>query len=116
MENVPNLASKANHEFLEHILDSLRFALAQRFYYVAYSIQRSSEHGVAPRRERLIVLGTRIDVANIVGLDSDESILRLFPLPSHGMVTIRSALRDLRQKTEILNLGSGHREKRAWEH
>ena len=102
MENVPNLAGKANREILQRLLSTFRHRDGERRYYAHYSILAASDFGVAQKRLRMFVIGVRADIAKKVGIKSDEDVLRLFPVPTHGIVSIRAALHGLLQKERDL--------------
>jgi site-specific DNA-cytosine methylase len=55
---------------------------------------------VAQARRRVIIISIRRDVAECVGIHSDEDVLDVFPRPTHGTASIRSAFVGLQQKFE----------------
>lgn len=99
MENVVGLQIRAP-ELLRQIVDALRFRDGERRYYANWKILSASNYGVPQKRKRIIVLSVRCDVAEKVGIYSDEDVLRLFPMPTHGTVSIRSAFEGLEQVWE----------------
>jgi site-specific DNA-cytosine methylase len=99
MENVTGLAY-VTPELLERILDAYRFDNGRREYYAAWKILSAGNYGVAQNRKRVIVIAVRRDIAERVGIDSDDKVLEAFPRPTHGMVSIRSALDGLEQSFE----------------
>jgi DNA-cytosine methyltransferase len=96
MENVEGLVI-VTPELLESILDALRFVDGKRAYYVNWKVLSASDYGVPQRRRRVIIISIRKDVAEAVGIHSDRDVLGVFPLPTTGMVSIRSALEGLQQ-------------------
>jgi site-specific DNA-cytosine methylase len=60
----------------------------------------SQDFGVPQDRRRLFVIGIRKDVAEKIGIRSDEDVLQVFPKKPYRWVTIRSALSSLRQREE----------------
>jgi DNA (cytosine-5)-methyltransferase 1 len=68
-----------------------------RLYYVNWHVLSASGFGVPQKRDRLFFLGVRKDVAEAVGIASDDDVLTLFPEPNPFSVSVRSALQDLRQ-------------------
>jgi site-specific DNA-cytosine methylase len=96
MENVTGLAIRSP-ALLGRILDSIRFDSRRRAYYANWRVLSAADHGVAQDRRRVIILSVRRDVAEMVGICSDEDVLSMFPRPTHGRVSIRSALQGLRQ-------------------
>jgi DNA-cytosine methyltransferase len=99
MENVTGLAIRSP-ELLERIVQALRLDEGRRAYYVNWRILSAGDHGVAQARKRVIIISVRKDVAERVGIGSDEKILDLFPKPLRGMVNIRSAFEGLKQTAE----------------
>jgi len=97
MENVVGLQIRAPL-LLRKVVDSLRFDGGERRYYVNWKILTASHYGVPQRRKRIIILSIRRDVAERVGIGSDEDVLRLFPRPTHGDVNIRSAFTGLERR------------------
>lgn len=96
-ENVPNLAS-VYRSLLDAALEVLRFTDAgERVYFAAHRVLRADDYGTPQRRIRLILIAVRVDVAESVGIRSDDDVLRVFPRPTHGPVSVRSALEGLRQ-------------------
>lgn len=95
-ENVPALASRHRGLFA-NALDALRFdgANNERRYYVNSAVLCAADFGVPQMRRRLIFIGVRKDVAEAVGIWSEDQLVRLFPLRTSGHVTIRSALEGL---------------------
>jgi len=99
MENVVGLLIRAP-QLLDKIVDSIRFDGGERRYYANWKILSASHYGVPQRRKRIIILSVRRDVAERVGIHSDKDVLGLFPKPTHGEVSIRSAFRGLEQRPE----------------
>ena len=104
-ENVPNLASKKNRRLFDEFLEALRYKRLAgkenlRAYYANWHILSSQDFGVPQDRRRLFVIGIRKDVAEKIGIRSDEDVLQVFPKKPYRWVTIRSALRSLRQREE----------------
>lgn len=87
-ENVPNLASVANGEVLEHLLA----ALAEAGYGATSQVMLAADYGVPQMRKRLIVVGAR-----------DGAAIPMPPSPTHAgdgahlprHVSSRAALGDL---------------------
>lgn len=97
MENVPGLVMMTP-ELFERIRASLKFNMnSERAYYVNWKILAASDYGVPQKRKRIIVVSIRKDVAESIGITSDQDVLRVFPMPTSGMVTTRSALNNLEQ-------------------
>jgi site-specific DNA-cytosine methylase len=99
MENVEGLPNRYGDR-LEEILDALRFDRGRRAYYVNWKVLSAADHGVAQDRRRVIVISVRTDVAERVGIRSDEDVRRVFPRPTHGLVSVSSALEGLEQTPE----------------
>ncbi len=96
-ENVPALVSRYGTLF-RRAVHELRFAeTGERLYYVAHAVLSSADFGVAQARNRLFVVGIRQDVAEAVGITSDEAVSFVFPDSTHLPVSVRSALADLGQ-------------------
>ena len=97
-ENVPALATRHKRIF-EGALDELRYSgnSRARAYFVASAVLSAADFGVAQDRRRLFILGVRRDVAEAIGIDSDEGVKAIFPEPTHASVSVRSALAGLRQ-------------------
>lgn len=97
LENVPQLATTYG-TLLKAALEVLRFTDAgERVYFAAHRVVRADDYGTPQRRIRLILIAVRVDVAESVGIRSDDDVLRVFPRPTHGPVSVRSALEGLRQ-------------------
>jgi DNA-cytosine methyltransferase len=99
MENVTGLP-ELYPELLENILEALRFDRTSRAYYADWRILSAGDYGVPQNRRRIIIISIRTDVAERVGIHSDEEVLQVFPRPTHGMVSIRSAFEGLEQGFE----------------
>lgn len=98
-ENVPAFASRGAEVF-QRVLRALRFPTDQsgdRAYYANWEVLSASSYGVPQRRQRLFIIGVRKDVGDAVGIESDESVLGVFPPPTRGEVSIRSAFASLNQ-------------------
>jgi DNA-cytosine methyltransferase len=101
MENVVGLTRGRNRSRLKEILQALRFGEAGgRVYYVDWKILTAADYGVGQDRARVIVISIRKDVADRLGIHSDEDVRHVFPRPTHGMVSVRSALEGLEQRSE----------------
>jgi DNA (cytosine-5)-methyltransferase 1 len=96
MENVPGLVY-VTPDLFQRILNALRFEEGKRAYYVNWKILSAGDYGVAQARKRVIAISIRKDIAERVGIDSDEKVMEVFPRPTHGMVSIRSAFEGLEQ-------------------
>ena len=108
-ENVPNLTSKKNGRLFAEFLEALRYKRLTgkenlRAYYANWKILSSADFGVPQDRRRLFVIGIREDVAEKIGIRSDEDVLRVFPNEPYRWVSIRSALSSLRQREEDIAL------------
>lgn len=88
IENVPTMKSS------EVFSDSLN-RLRKWGYKVNYKVMCSSHFGVPQRRRRLIVVGIRPDVCDVVGIQSEDDILDLYPEPSSYEPTIEDGIGDL---------------------
>jgi DNA-cytosine methyltransferase len=97
MENVPALATRAPKLF-QRIQDKLRFSSrSERLYYVNHVVLTASDFGVPQKRRRLFVIAIRVDVAQAIGIESDDLVRQAFPSSTHFGATVRNALRDLDQ-------------------
>ena len=85
IENVPEISN--SHPF-QVATDRLR----HHGYKVNHQVLISSRFGVPQRRRRLFVVAVRGDVAEKVGIKSDEDILSLYPIGSDYEVSVREAL------------------------
>jgi DNA (cytosine-5)-methyltransferase 1 len=100
MENVPGIVIRTP-EFLERMLDAFRFNGGNRAYYSKWKILSAHEHGVAQKRRRVFVISVREDVAESVGIHSDEMVDEVFPQPStNNVLNIRAALQGLDQSVQ----------------
>jgi DNA (cytosine-5)-methyltransferase 1 len=98
-ENVPAFASGRGTEVFQRFLRELRSprdALG-RAYYAASAVLSASDYGVPQKRLRLFIVGVRRDVAEAVGIRSDDAVSGVFPAPTQFGVSIRSAFADLQQ-------------------
>lgn len=97
-ENIPALASRHRHIF-DGALDELRFSGKPRTreYYAGAAVLSAADFGVAQDRRRLFIIGVRADVAETIGITSDDAILTVFPEPHGSPVTVRAALAGLKQ-------------------
>ncbi len=97
-ENIPAL-EKRHGGLFEAALDYLRFSGGPRTrsYYASAKVLSAADFGVAQVRRRLFIIGVRKDVAEAVGITSDDDVAVVFPTPTHAPVTIRSALAGLQQ-------------------
>ncbi|MHC6157818.1 DNA cytosine methyltransferase [Bradyrhizobium elkanii] len=97
-ENVPAFATRAKQVF-ERVLAALRFpdGHSGRAYYANWAVLSASDFGVPQKRQRLFIIAVRRDVAEGLGLMSDDALADVFPAPTQVGVSIRSAFRGLRQ-------------------
>jgi DNA-cytosine methyltransferase len=97
-ENVPAFASRGAEVF-QRVLRALRFPAngSGRAYYADWAVLSASDFGVPQKRQRLVIIGVRKDVGDVIGIDSDEAVRDVFPAPTLVGVSIRSALADLQQ-------------------
>lgn len=95
MENVPGLVHRTP-DFLDRLLNAFRFRNSRRVYYSTYKILSADDFGVPQKRQRVFVISIRRDVAEAVGIDSDELVHQVYPRPtvSHAL-SIRTALTGL---------------------
>lgn len=102
-ENVPALGLMYA-PLLEAVMQMLRFTLdgERRVYYANHAVLSAADFGTPQTRKRLIIIAVRKDVAEAVGINSDEDVLRLMPTPSHLPVSVRSAFTGLSQSQEQL--------------
>jgi DNA-cytosine methyltransferase len=100
-ENVPAFASRGAEVF-KRVIRALRFPAGnpERAYYANWKVLTASDFGVPQKRQRLIIVAIRKDVAEAIGINSDEAITHIFPAPTRTGVTVRSAFADLRQTTD----------------
>jgi DNA-cytosine methyltransferase len=103
IENVPGLTFAKSAHVFENILHALRFRKGVRQYFVSWSILSANDFGVAQNRRRVIILGIRADVANVIEIRSDDAVRELYPLPTSPGVNIRSAFMGLHQTSEELS-------------
>ena len=94
-ENVPAFASRGREVF-DRFLRALRFPDG-RAYYADYRVLSASDFGVAQKRQRLFVIGVRKDVGDLVGIDGDELVKSVFPVPTRVGITVRAAFDSLVQ-------------------
>jgi DNA-cytosine methyltransferase len=97
-ENVPAFASRGKEVF-DRFLHAIRFPDG-RAYYANYQVLSASDFGVPQKRQRLFVIAVRKDVGDLVGIDSDELVKSLFPVPMRVGVTIRAAFDGLVQSPD----------------
>lgn len=100
-ENVPAFATRGAEVF-QRVIRALRFPSGKpdRAYYANWKVLTASDFGVPQKRQRLIIVAIRKDVAEAVGINSDEAVTQIFPTSTRTGVTIRSAFSDLRQTTD----------------
>jgi DNA (cytosine-5)-methyltransferase 1 len=102
-ENVPDLAtSKKNSALFGDFLEASRYFRKpgtenQRAYYTNWKVLNAADFGVPQSRRRMFLVGIRRDVAETLGIFSDEDILSVFPEPTSEHVSVRQALEDLDQ-------------------
>jgi site-specific DNA-cytosine methylase len=100
MENVPGIVYRTP-EFFDRILDEFRFEEGKRVYYSTYRILSASDHGVAQKRKRVFAISVRKDVAEAVGIYSDEMVGDAFPQsPTRAGLDVRAALHGLEQSVQ----------------
>jgi site-specific DNA-cytosine methylase len=100
-ENVPAFATR-EAEVFGRAMRALRFPAnrSDRAYYAHAVVLSANDYGVPQKRSRLFIIGIRRDVADAIGIDSDEAVLGVFPAPTQVGVTIRSALANLHQSED----------------
>jgi DNA-cytosine methyltransferase len=98
-ENVPAFSSGRGAEVFGRFLRELRSpeGISGQAYFVASSVLSASDYGVPQKRLRLFIVGVRRDVAEAVGITSDDAVSAIFPAPTQVGVSIRSAFADLQQ-------------------
>jgi site-specific DNA-cytosine methylase len=96
-ENVPAFAGEKKRPILDAGMDALRFApgSGDRLYFANYAVLSASDFGVPQRRRRLFLVAIRVDVAEGIGICSDDEVLSVFPVPTHAPISVRSALGGL---------------------
>jgi len=83
MENVRGLLSMKDHD-KEKVIDKIIHELIKLEYSVCYKVLKASDYGVAQNRERLIIIGKK---------------LNLFPKPNTKKKTVLEAIWDIPQNT-----------------
>jgi site-specific DNA-cytosine methylase len=98
IENIPTL-QKRYPELFAVALDALRFASGprKRSYFAQAKILSAADFGVAQDRRRLIFIAISRDVAETIGIRSDEDMWKVFPEPTHAPLSVRSAMAGLQQ-------------------
>lgn len=97
MENVPALATRG-----KDVLAGVKQLLSES-YFVNWQVLDASHFGVPQRRRRLFVMGVRMDVAQTVGIASDDNVSTAFPLGTSSIVSIRTAFAGLTQTAQDLH-------------
>ena len=87
IENVPGLLSM-NDSDGEKIINKIITDLIKLEYFTCYKVLKASNYNVPQNRERLIIIGIKLD---------------LFPIPSGKKITAIEALADLPEKESYLN-------------
>ena len=64
-------------------------------YKVNHKVLNSVDYGVAQQRKRLFVIGIRNDIADQIGITSEDQILDLFPQKNEEQSTVRDALKGV---------------------
>jgi DNA-cytosine methyltransferase len=100
-ENVPDLASARSKDLFQDFVDAARNyrtpgSEKERGYYCNWSVLNSADFGVPQARKRLFLVGVRKDVAESVGIGSDDDIRNLFPTPVSQQITVGQAFEGLR--------------------
>jgi DNA (cytosine-5)-methyltransferase 1 len=97
-ENVPAFATRGKEVF-HRVIRALRLPGEgnDRAYYAHSAVLSASDYGVPQKRQRLFIIGVRRDVGEVIGIDSDEAVLDIFPVPTLVGVSIRAALAGLKQ-------------------
>lgn len=88
MENV--VPSKKSPVFI-HAMDRLR----DNGYLVNWKAVFASDCGVGQKRQRLITIGVRSDIAKVVGMKSEQEILSLYPQKDLNPPTLKVVLDNL---------------------
>jgi DNA-cytosine methyltransferase len=97
-ENVPAFESRGAEVF-HRAMRALRFPTSEfgRAYYANWAVLSASDYGVPQKRKRLFIIGIRKDVAEAIGIHSNEAVRDVFPAATQVGVSIRSAFTDLKQ-------------------
>ena len=88
IENVPTIQSS---DVFNHAMERIR----KWGYLVNWSVMCSSNYGVPQRRRRLIAIGIRPDVCDVVGIRTEKDILNLYPEGSSYEPTMGDGLEGL---------------------
>lgn len=89
MENVPDIARS---RVFQHALVRLR----RGGYLVNFKVLTASDYGVPQKRQRLFIVGIRPDIAKAAGINSESDVLKVFPEPQRGVVTLSSGLAGIK--------------------
>ena len=94
IENVPGI-TKAD-EFGKAMERLRRVGDSSRGYLIVHKELNAADFGVPQSRNRLFVICVRSDVAKAIGLDSEEKLQDIFPLPTSKRLTLLQALKGLK--------------------
>lgn len=116
VENVEDLV-KMHGDALASALEELQFGEvggSDRLYYAAAKVLSADDFGVPQRRRRVIIIGVRRDVAEAVGIASDEAVERVYPHPTHAAEPTGLLLPHVTARAAFAGLEHTKAERRAW--
>lgn len=88
---IENVVPSKNSVVFKHAMERLR----RHGYILGWKSVFATDCGAGQKRERLITIGIRPDVAKVVGIKTFEDILKLYPQQNLDPVTLRDVLSDI---------------------